>query len=151
MLGRIAQPARDVFGGIGDDQRPAAHPDRDARERRRDDDGAALGGAARFFGWLEGEELARAYADADLFLFCSQTDTFGQVVIEAQASGLPIVAVAVGGPAELIASGRTGVLCPPCASVRAAECRARALRAPRRVVDLPAGFSPPPAGVAQTV
>ena len=75
-----------------------------------------LGGAARFLGWLEGEELARAYADADLFLFCSQTDTFGQVVLEAQASGLPVVAVAAGGPAELIASGRTGVLCPPRAS-----------------------------------
>ena len=34
-----------------------------------------LGGAARFLGWLEGEELARAYADADLFLFCSQRRT----------------------------------------------------------------------------
>ena len=77
---------------------------------------ARLGGAARFLGWLEGDELARAYADADLFLFCSQTDTFGQVVLEAQASGLPVVAVAAGGPAELIASGRTGVLCPPRAS-----------------------------------
>ena len=59
---------------------------------------ARLGGAARFLGWLEGEELARAYADADLFLFCSQTDTFGQVVLEAQASGLPVVAVDAGGP-----------------------------------------------------
>ena len=80
---------------------------------------ARLGGAARFLGWLEGEALARAYADADLFLFCSQTDTFGQVVLEAQASGLPVVAVAAGGPAELIASGRTGVLCPPRASALA--------------------------------
>ena len=66
-----------------------------------------------FLGWLEGDALARAYADADLFLFCSQTDTFGQVVLEAQASGLPVVAVAAGGPSELIASGRTGILCPP--------------------------------------
>ena len=46
-------------------------------------------------------------------LFCSQTDTFGQVLLEAQASGLPVVAVGVGGPAELIDSGRSGVLCPP--------------------------------------
>ncbi len=71
-----------------------------------------LNGSARFLGWLEGDELARAYADADLFLFCSRTDTFGQVVLEAQASGLPVVAVDAGGPAELIANGRTGMLCP---------------------------------------
>ena len=69
---------------------------------------ARLGGAATFLGWLEGDELARAYADADLFLFCSQTDTFGQVVLEAQASGLPVVAVDAGGPSELIADGRSG-------------------------------------------
>jgi glycosyltransferase involved in cell wall biosynthesis len=74
---------------------------------------ARLGGGARFLGWLDGEALARAYADSDLFLFCSQTDTFGQVVLEAQASGLPVVAVDAGGPSELIESGRTGVLCPP--------------------------------------
>ena len=72
---------------------------------------ARLRGAARFLGWLEGDELARAYADADLFLFCSQTDTFGQVVLEAQASGLPVVAVNAGGPAELVTDGRSGVLC----------------------------------------
>ena len=73
---------------------------------------ARLGGAAHFLGWLEGDGLARAYADADLFLFCSQTDTFGQVLLEAQASGLPVVAVDAGGPSELIDSGRTGILCP---------------------------------------
>src|SRR6478735_1367599 len=74
---------------------------------------ARLGAAATFLGWLEGDALARTYADADLFLFCSQTDTFGQVVLEAQASGLPVVAVDAGGPSELIACGRSGVLCPP--------------------------------------
>ena len=92
---------------------------------------ARLGGAARFLGWLEGEELARAYADADLFLFCSQTDTFGQVVLEAQASGLPVVAVAAGGPTELIASGRTGVLCPPRASAIADAVAGLAALRPR--------------------
>jgi glycosyltransferase involved in cell wall biosynthesis len=80
---------------------------------------ARLGGSATFLGWLEGEALARAYADADLFLFCSETDTFGQVVLEAQASGLPVVAVDAGGPSELIAGGRSGVLCPPRASALA--------------------------------
>jgi glycosyltransferase involved in cell wall biosynthesis/predicted metal-dependent phosphoesterase TrpH len=80
---------------------------------------ARLGSAAQFLGWLEGDALARAYADADLFLFCSRTDTFGQVVLEAQASGLPVVAVAAGGPAELIDSGRSGILCPASASALA--------------------------------
>ena len=72
-----------------------------------------LGDAATFLGWLEGDALAAAYASADLFLFCSQTDTYGQVLLEAQASGLPIVAVAAGGPAELVAHGRSGLLCSP--------------------------------------
>jgi glycosyltransferase involved in cell wall biosynthesis len=74
---------------------------------------ARLGGSATFLGRLEDEELATAYASADLFAFCSRTDTFGQVVQEAQASGLPVVAVAAGGPAELVSDGRTGLLCPP--------------------------------------
>jgi len=78
-----------------------------------------LGADATFLGWLEGDALATAYASADLFLFPSQTDTFGQVILEAQASGLPVVAVGIGGPAELIADGRTGVLCPPDASALA--------------------------------
>lgn len=72
-----------------------------------------LGAHATFLGWLEGESLARAYASADLFLFASRTDTFGQVLLEAQASGLPVVAVDEGGPASLIEHGVTGRLCPP--------------------------------------
>ena len=48
---------------------------------------ARLGEHATFLGWLEGEDLARAYASADIFLFCSTTDTYGQVVLEAGASG----------------------------------------------------------------
>jgi glycosyltransferase involved in cell wall biosynthesis len=69
-----------------------------------------LGEHATSLGWLEGEELARAYASADAFLFCSRTDTFGQVIVEAQASGLPVVSVGEGGPASLIADGRSGLL-----------------------------------------
>ena len=72
-----------------------------------------LGDKATFLGWLEGEDLARAYASADLFLFCSRTDTYGQVVVEAGASGLPVVAVAEGGPASLIENRHTGMLCRP--------------------------------------
>jgi glycosyltransferase involved in cell wall biosynthesis/predicted metal-dependent phosphoesterase TrpH len=72
-----------------------------------------LGARATFLGWLEGEALARAYASADVFLFASATDTFGQVVLEAQASGLPVVAVDAGGPRTLIEEGRTGLLREP--------------------------------------
>jgi glycosyltransferase involved in cell wall biosynthesis/predicted metal-dependent phosphoesterase TrpH len=72
---------------------------------------AKLGERATFLGWLDGDELARAYASADIFLFCSRTDTYGQVVVEAGASGLPVVAVAEGGPASLIENRHTGMLC----------------------------------------
>ncbi len=71
-----------------------------------------LGDHATFLGWLEGEALARAYASADVFLFASRTDTFGQVLLEAQASGLPVVAVAEGGPCSIVQDGVTGRLCP---------------------------------------
>ena len=74
---------------------------------------ARLGGAATFLGWLEGEELARAYASADVFLFASRTDTFGQAILEAGASGLAVIAVAEGGPAALIENRHTGILCRP--------------------------------------
>ena len=70
-----------------------------------------LGDAATFLGWLEDDELARAYASADIFLFCSTTDTYGQVVVEAGASGLPVIAIAEGGPAALIENRHTGILC----------------------------------------
>jgi glycosyltransferase involved in cell wall biosynthesis/predicted metal-dependent phosphoesterase TrpH len=70
-----------------------------------------LGEHAHFLGWLEGDELATAYANADIFLFPSSTDTFGQVILEAQASGLPVVAVAEGGPLSLIDDRIDGLLC----------------------------------------
>ncbi len=74
---------------------------------------ARLGEHATFLGWLTGEELGRAYASADVFLFASRTDTFGQVILEAQASGLPVVAVGEGGPRSLIQHGETGLLVAP--------------------------------------
>ena len=92
-----------------------------------------LGEHATFLGWLEGDALARAYASADLFLFASRTDTFGQVLLEAQASGLPVVAVAEGGPCSIVEDGVTGRLCPPDAQALAARrARARGLAAAAR-------------------
>jgi glycosyltransferase involved in cell wall biosynthesis/predicted metal-dependent phosphoesterase TrpH len=79
-----------------------------------------LGEHATFLGWLSGDDLPRAYASADAFLFASQTDTFGQVVLEAQASGLPVAAVDIGGPASLISDGETGMLAGPSADELAA-------------------------------
>ena len=61
-----------------------------------------------FTGYLAGEELAAAYASADLFVFPSTTDTFGNVILEAQASGLPCVVSDQGGPRELVAHGEDG-------------------------------------------
>jgi glycosyltransferase involved in cell wall biosynthesis/predicted metal-dependent phosphoesterase TrpH len=78
-----------------------------------------VGEHAELRGWLDGAELARAYADADVFLFPSRTDTFGQVVLEAQASGVPVVAVAEGGPLSLIEHRSSGLLCTPDARVLA--------------------------------
>ena len=72
---------------------------------------ARLGEQATFLGWLDREQLAHAYASADVFLFCSRTDTYGQVIAEAQASGLPVVAVAEGGPLSLIRDRHSGWLC----------------------------------------
>jgi glycosyltransferase involved in cell wall biosynthesis len=78
-------------------------------------------GDATFLGWLEGAELARAYAAADIFLFPSRTDTFGQVILEAQASGVAVVAVAAGGPLSLIEHGVSGLLCAPESSALASS------------------------------
>jgi glycosyltransferase involved in cell wall biosynthesis len=67
---------------------------------------------AVFTGYLEGEALAQAYASADLFVFPSATDTFGNVVLEAQASGLPVIVAAEGGPRENLIQGQTGLIVP---------------------------------------
>lgn len=63
---------------------------------------------AEFTGILKGEALARAYANFDLFVFPSETDTFGNVVLEAQASGVPAIVTAGGGPKFVIQDRQTG-------------------------------------------
>ncbi|MDQ3621261.1 MAG: glycosyltransferase family 1 protein, partial [Verrucomicrobiota bacterium] len=63
---------------------------------------------AIFTGYLAGLELARAFASADIFLFPSTTDTFGNVILEALASGVPCVVSDQGGPKDLVSHGATG-------------------------------------------
>ena len=65
-----------------------------------------------FTGYLAGEELAEVYASCDLFVFPSTTDTFGNVVLEAQASGLPVIVTDAGGPQENVVQGKTGFIIP---------------------------------------
>lgn len=62
-------------------------------------------------GYLSGEDLARVYASADLFVFPSSTETFGNVVLEAAASGLPAIVSDSGGVAEIVQDGVTGRIC----------------------------------------
>ncbi len=68
---------------------------------------------ATFTGYLEGEQLAKVYSSADLFVFPSSTETFGNVVLEAAASGIPAIGANAGGVEEIIQDGATGFLCPP--------------------------------------
>jgi phosphatidylinositol alpha 1,6-mannosyltransferase len=65
---------------------------------------------AEFTGVLRGNDLARAYANMDLFVFPSHTDTFGNVVLEALASGVPAVVTPDGGPRYIVKDGETGCI-----------------------------------------
>jgi len=66
-----------------------------------------------FTGFLEGDALAHAYASSDVFLFPSDTETFGNVTLEAMASGVPTVCARAVGSRDLVDDGTTGLLCPP--------------------------------------
>ena len=66
--------------------------------------------AVRFLGSRVGEELAELYASADVFVFPSRTDTFGNVMLEALASGVPVAAYPVTGPLDLFEDGVGGVI-----------------------------------------
>jgi len=66
----------------------------------------------KFTGYLSGEPLLSAFADADLFVFPSTTDTFGNVILEAQASATPVIVTDRGGPHENVLPEETGVIVP---------------------------------------
>jgi glycosyltransferase involved in cell wall biosynthesis len=96
-LRSIHPRTRMVFVGDGPLRKPL--------ERRHPD--------CHFAGNRHGEDLATHYASADLFLFPSLTETFGNVVTEALASGLPVVAYDCAAAADLIVNGQNGFLAPP--------------------------------------
>ncbi len=66
-----------------------------------------------FGGFIQGPPLAELYASSDLFVFPSTTETFGNVILEAFASGLPVVGVKKGGVADLVVDGKNGYLARP--------------------------------------
>jgi glycosyltransferase involved in cell wall biosynthesis len=66
--------------------------------------------AANYLGVLEREELAQVYAAADVFVFPSRTDTFGLVLLEAMACGLPVAAYPVTGPRDVVGDSKAGVM-----------------------------------------
>ena len=66
-----------------------------------------------FTGFLEGEELAQAYASADVFIFPSQSETLGLVALEAMAAGTPVIGARAGGITELLDDGATGYFFEP--------------------------------------
>jgi glycosyltransferase involved in cell wall biosynthesis len=68
---------------------------------------------ATFIGYLKGEELAEAYASADAFVYASETETMGNVVMEAMAAGCPVVAAGAGGIPSLLSHRETGFLYSP--------------------------------------
>jgi phosphatidylinositol alpha 1,6-mannosyltransferase len=95
-LSRLTAPHRIVIVGDG--------PDRGFAEARLPH--------AIFAGFLTGEDLATAYASCDLFVFPSDSESFGNVTLEAMASGLPCVCADATGSASLVVPGETGFLAP---------------------------------------
>lgn len=88
---------------------------------------------ARFFGAVDSTELAYRYAQADCFVFPSRTDTFGLVMVEALASGVPVAAYPVPGPLDVVTSSKVGALdddlraaCLAAIGCTPEDCRARA-------------------------
>jgi glycosyltransferase involved in cell wall biosynthesis len=69
---------------------------------------------AEFTGVLRGEALSTAYANMDLLVFPSHTDTFGNVVLEALASGVPAIVTPDGGPRTIVRDGVTGRIAEDC-------------------------------------
>ncbi len=88
-----------------------------------------------FAGVLKGRDLVQAYSEADVFVFPSLTDTFGIVMLEAMACGLPVAAYPVVGPRDVVENGKTGFLAQDlrsaalaCLDLNRGDCREAALK-----------------------
>ncbi len=89
-----------------------------------------------FTGALDGEELAACYASCDLFVFPSLTDTFGNVILEAQASGLPTIVSNVGGPKENVIPDETGLILADMTSATLAAAIRELAGSPERLAGM---------------
>lgn len=107
----------DVAKKLGDTIKPMIVGDGPARKELE-----AMLPDAYFTGFITGEELYRAYASSDVFLFPSDTETFGNVTLEAMASGLPCVVADATGSRSLVESGVNGYLAPPRSTKEFASC-----------------------------
>ncbi len=87
---------------------------------------------ATFTGFVHGETLARVYASSDVIVFPSETDTLGQVVLEAQASGVGVLVTDQGGPQYLVKNGETGWVIPAAEPEQWGECIEMGLRESQR-------------------
>ena len=85
------------------------------------------GTPTHFAGFMQGEELAAAFASADAFFLPSRTETLGLVLLEAMASGCPVVTPLAGGTSDVVQDGITGFLYDPTSSVGAVEAIRRLL------------------------
>ncbi len=80
--------------------------------KRQELEALFAGTNTHFTGYLFGDDLGRAFASADVFCFTGPNETFGQVVQEAMAAGLPSVVINQGGVGDLVVEGETGYTCP---------------------------------------
>lgn len=85
------------------------------------------GTPTHFAGFMQGEELAAAFASADAFFLPSRTETLGLVLLEAMAAGCPVVTPLAGGTSDVVQDGRTGFLYDPASAMGAVEAIRRLL------------------------
>lgn len=83
-----------------------------------------------FTGYLKGKDLAEIYASSDVFMFPSSTETFGNVVLEAMASGLPVIAADAGGVKDSISPDSDGFLCKPRSAASFTKAMVKFIRNP---------------------